>query len=443
MKILEIGNTFKNNKIRQIEFNSFEYFLDADILILDLNEVQSSFYKSFSFGQHTSFITQTKYDIFLQTFEKRREELRHYFKDGGNLFLSKGKQSVFKFKKMIGEQLIETTFDFLSLVDLDSEHFLTKIHSGENMAYSEGIFADFFKNYYCYYEYSYSKFKGYPVASISRTGETVAICTPKDKGNIIFLPEIAPAEIPGENSFFQEDRIRTSIETLDKQLKEKAKEIKAYTVPDWAKIYLLGEEEKELGTLDVLQKQAIEIQEKIQNQLDVLESFDKLKLLLFESGKNLEAVVEQIFKELGYDLLEIAPNRDDLIIRHQDDIAVLEIKGVGGSAAEKHAAQLGKWTNEYHLKHEILPKGILIVNTFRDKPLEERTEDDFPNQMLKYSKQMNFCLLSTTTLLGLYLSFKAGDIAFEVVHQQLFDTVGVLQYESSLIRKKSQLLTDV
>jgi len=61
-----------------------------------------------------------------------------------------------------------------------------------------------------------------------------------------------------------------------------------------------------------------------------------------------------------------------LILDYKGKIAVVEVKGLGKSAAENNAAQLEKWVSEYYLTKGIKPKGILIVNAYKDVPFKEQ-----------------------------------------------------------------------
>lgn len=104
---------------------------------------------------------------------------------------------------------------------------------------------------------------------------------------------------------------------------------------------------------------------------------------------------------------------------------VVEIKGVNGSAAEKHAAQLEKWVSSYYEENAIKPKGILIVNAYKEKALKDRPTDTFPHQMLNYSQQREHCLLSSIQLLGLYYEFKSNPDKKEELIDKLLSHVGV------------------
>jgi hypothetical protein len=239
----------------------------------------------------------------------------------------------------------------------------------------------------------------------------------------------------GEDDEYRFHRLLRAIEGIDEELKAQNINVLEMNLPEWVKEYHIGNEKDEREVLGDLLKQVKVIFERIEEQEAKLNGYDNLKTLLFESGKTLEVIVEKVFAGFGYEILASVANRDDLIIKYNDQIAVIEVKGVNGSSGEKHAAQLEKWVSEYMIDHGIVPKGILIVNAFRDKPLEERNEKSFPDQMLKFSKGREHCLLTTTQLLELHLCFTNGKIAFDQIHDILFKTIGEIDQDITMIKK--------
>lgn len=231
------------------------------------------------------------------------------------------------------------------------------------------------------------------------------------------------------------DRLVGAIESLEEVLKGRKSNSAEVIPPKWVKEYRIGSEHIELEILKELLEQEKEISERIERQNSVTRQFDQLKMLLFESGKNLESLIEMVFTNFGYTILKSKENRDDLIIKYYDEIAVIEIKGVNGSAGENHAAQLEKWVTEYMIDYGVLPKGVLIVNTFREKPLYSRIEKDFPDQMLKFSVRREHCLMTTAQLLELYLCFTAGDMSFDSIHNLIFKTIGTINQELTKIKQ--------
>jgi hypothetical protein len=435
MNILEIGNSLQSRYIRETKFLSNTYFLDADILIIDLDAVFMEFYDLFVHDGITDKIVRVDtYTKFLEQVEGRKEELHKYFKGGGNLLLFHSDRSLKKFKIKDGETTTENEFDFLTIFGLTEKEFSTKEVTGHNTT-NDDSYDVFFAEFYPTYEVVYTKYRGRPIASVTKTNEAVALRIPFEKGNIVILPKIELTYEDGEDDEYRFHRFCRALEGIDGILKEQKADTTEVKLPEWVKGYHIGNEKQEIELLDDLLKEAEEIYERIELQETKLKEYDQLKMLLFESGKNLEAMVEKIFDAFGYEILESVANRDDVIIKYNDEIAVIEVKGVNGSSGEKQAAQLEKWVSEYTIDHGVVPKGILIVNAFRDKPLDERTEKSFPEQMLKFSKRRDHCLLTTTQLLDLYLSFTNADVTFEQIHAILFKTIGVVDQDITMIKK--------
>ncbi|MBN9151527.1 MAG: hypothetical protein J0H56_08925 [Micrococcales bacterium] len=141
---------------------------------------------------------------------------------------------------------------------------------------------------------------------------------------------------------------------------------------------------------------------KAQEDAELAQLLDQLYL---GTGRQVELRVADVLRMLGGVVTEPAPGRDDWKVSFDGRPAVLEVKGVKGSAAEKHAAQLEKWVAGEFESTGNEPKGVLVVNTWRETPLGERTQVDFPDQMLPYSIARNHCLVT-----GLELFCIAQDI---------------------------------
>ncbi|MEV0165085.1 hypothetical protein [Nonomuraea fuscirosea] len=175
--------------------------------------------------------------------------------------------------------------------------------------------------------------------------------------------------------------------------------------PPWVEQYATAEQER-LRVEIVRQQSQIESARanlaKLQQQREAAEAKDQLFL---GSGRALELEVKNVFEALGGTVTEPLPGRDDWKISFPEGNAVVEVKGVAKSAAEKHAAQLEKWVAADLEEHGKAPKGILVVNTWRNLALAERTEEDFPKQMLPYCKSRGHCLVT-----GLQLFLILADV---------------------------------
>jgi hypothetical protein len=113
--------------------------------------------------------------------------------------------------------------------------------------------------------------------------------------------------------------------------------------PEWAQSYRT-QQQRDAQAQVVAQQQAVETARaqlsKAESDLAELDAHDQLYL---GSGRALEFEVRAVFELLGGAVTEPEPGRDDWRVSFPEGDAVVEVKGVGKSAAEKHAAQLEKW----------------------------------------------------------------------------------------------------
>lgn len=122
--------------------------------------------------------------------------------------------------------------------------------------------------------------------------------------------------------------------SLKDRLPKKVDAVKLET-PKWVENYFLEGESEELQKLETLESQLRAIDEKILHQKRQLELIKDLKLLVYGSGEELERIVETVFTDLGFRIHEKEYNRDELIISMNEKTAVIEIKGLKGSAGRK------------------------------------------------------------------------------------------------------------
>lgn len=155
------------------------------------------------------------------------------------------------------------------------------------------------------------------------------------------------------------------------------------------------------------------------------------KALIALDGNGLEEAVANAFEELGATITAGVPGRADRILEWKGKKAVLEVKGSVKSASERNAAQLEKWVAEHTAlvdddEEAEPPKGILVVNAWREQPLPERDKPTFPDQMLAYSEARGHCLLESAQLLTALVTAtnQAKRAAFL---DAIFGTAGVLE----------------
>ena len=197
------------------------------------------------------------------------------------------------------------------------------------------------------------------------------------------------------------------------------------TYPEWIDNYNILTESEDMVQLQKLEKEKIELQRRIDAQNERLALFKKYKGLFTSTGEQLENVIKEVFGKMGFQVFPTEKGRTDVIAKYGDTDVVMEIKGLTKSAAEKNAAQLEKWASDFIDKNEKSAKPLLVVNAFRELPLEQRTEVAFPNQMLSYSKSRNHCLITTTQLLCLFIEIAENPDCKDERINELLTTVGV------------------
>lgn len=148
--------------------------------------------------------------------------------------------------------------------------------------------------------------------------------------------------------------------------------------------------------------------------------------LFLGTGRALELEVKNVLELLGGEVAEPEPGRDDWRVTFPEGKAVVEVKGVSKSAAEKHAAQLEKWVSASYEETGELHKGLLIVNTWRETPLDSRKEPDFPEQMIGYSTTRNHALVTGLQLFVIRQQIEKFEVTAAEWRQRLLQTSGRL-----------------
>lgn len=207
----------------------------------------------------------------------------------------------------------------------------------------------------------------------------------------------------------------------------------------WSEDYLLPGEADRVADLIVAQERLATVQQDVETAQAELVALQRQKRLVTGTGRALEACVEDALSTLGCVIEEGEPGRTDCVARWGSRTAVVEIKGLSKSAKEANAAQLEKWVIAYMEEHERRPKAILVVNAWREKPLDERTDPAFPDQMLKYAVGREHCLIEAQQILTAAVTCKTKK-AKTAFLKSLFETVGTFVgygWETALTKVES------
>lgn len=411
MIIGEIGNFFSTT--RKVEYYSNKTLLEYDALIINLAELSN----------YTTSQNNNAKELYLSR-KKQLEEFITY-KKVPLIYFTPPPRNI-NFNKQ-GGGVEYVTYDFLTPIP----NIVVVNEEGSSMEIVERTpFIDFltkYKQHFFYNSFFETKFG----KTIAETVHTKKILGFFEK-NCVFIPQLKPTIRPVEDEFFVE-LIKAAKICLDSS--------SASQLPPWAEIYYLPTEAELTADIEKSKNQISDLNLLIEQKEFERNLISQRKKIFTSSGVELESEVKKIFSELGFQFIESEENRDDLILKYNEQFAVVEIKGVTKTAAEKHAAQLEKWSANFIQKHEAIPKAILIVNTFKEIPLSERDVISFPNQMVKYSMQREHCLITTVQLLNLYHSAMVDPSRKTELIESLFSTIGIYNDLSdwTLFIKKEQL----
>lgn len=393
MNVLEFGSNFSYRTT--FDYLSNRTVLEYDLILIDPN-----------------YITINSHQTDTNTYLKRKDQLVEFisFKNTPLVFF------------MPVPEKIRTIHQGV-LKDMPFHYFVpvpelsTDVREGKEINVLPSTpFSDLMEKYKDHFHYK-SYFKGKPGKTIAETPHTRFPLAFWDD-NCVFLPSPTRTIKEVEKEFFND---------LKDTLIELRSSIKQFALPEWTNTFhLLNETQIKK---EILQHQsqidelAVQLKEKESDLIDVI----KYKYLFTSSGNELESVVKEVFIKIGFEVLQGEEYREDLVIKYGNNIAVVEIKGVSGSAAEKHAAQLEKWAAGYFEKTGVAPKPILIVNAFKDLPLDKRVDKPFPHQMLSYSKSRSHCLLTTLQLFGILNDILKDIERKDALIASIFSTSGLYE----------------
>lgn len=436
MNILAVDMHLDIELFQNESFGSSVSFLDFDVIVWNPNLVLSGYSAQSSNSTYRGLKNLNDYDSasIQNDMERRKNELIDMFKLGRivivitpppiKCFVDSGKREYSGTGRNRATTRIVNEIDLLSVLNIEIN---TMAAEGQSLEFrGDNDFKQFYdqiKNIIGYEAY-FQEPIGKPFLYIKGTNKVIGTSINIDNGKLIFIPSL----------FYNEDSDESELENLyAKSIIELITKLKESTgnfeLPKWSENYSLPNEKKLNDNLLKLEKKLNQTLRNISKEKEKINKLKELKILITGTGKALEVIVKRVFKDIGFQIEERPPGRDDVLISYKDKVAVVEIKGVTKSSAEKHAAQLEKWVSEYYATEDVMPKGILIVNAYKDVPLLKRKEDPFPHQMLKYSENRNHCLLTGAQLLSLYFKVLEDPSTKEQVINIIFNTSGILNNE--------------
>jgi hypothetical protein len=265
---------------------------------------------------------------------------------------------------------------------------------------------------------------GEPLLRIRDTTHVVASAFRHNDAVVLLLPRIR-ADLAYEG---QSTSGRSAAGDLIDRLLELIATYRAETqLPAWSERYQLPGESDVLAAIEKRIRQQERLRRQIEQMRQQLAAIRGRKALITAQGPALEAAVDSALTALGFDLEPGPAGRTDRVIRDGEGVAVVEVKGKTKSAAERDAAQLEKWVSHHRADAGEQAKGILVVNGWLAKPLDQRPSV-FPDQMMKYARdERQHCLVTGLQLLNLWAEAERSPDQCPELRGALLTTVGPLK----------------
>ena len=381
MHILSIGLDIEDPEVTNDSYNSDTSFLDFDVVIIDPSTIFSQYQRD---SVHPIFnglknISDNDSSRLVDDISRRNSEIGDLLKIGRTvIFFLPPPEKCWVFKGTTFEGKLKTKqVNELNLLSVFPVKGLSLILAkGLEIEFKgDGAFKAYFESMKDLHFYSaYMEFAiGKPFLFISNTDKAVGSYIPTESGLLLLLPSLALEAIEDDDEYEKSSEL--FIESLKKLMNSLKNELGDYNFPEWIHDYYLPEEKRIHESLRAIESELEGIMLKRDAIKIKIVELEKYKFLLCGQGKPLENEVARILREIGFDVEFGTGNRTDLIIKYKENVAVVEVKGISKSAAEKHSRQLEQSISEYCVANDTLDcKGILIINAYCGLPLEERTE---------------------------------------------------------------------
>jgi hypothetical protein len=183
--------------------------------------------------------------------------------------------------------------------------------------------------------------------------------------------------------------------------------------------------EYEIPSISILKAQIVQVQEQAAKQVETLEeriqqerdSMGYLHTLITGTGDALVSTVERALQILGFQAVvnideemkkneSTGPKREDLQIRDQSPLVLVEVKGVTGTSKESSALQVSKYiAPRMKALGRTDIRGLSIVNHQRNIPALDRVDNPFSNDIIESAQHHDFGLITAWSLHKLVRSY--------------------------------------
>ncbi|WP_411088834.1 hypothetical protein [Streptomyces sp. 061-3] len=285
-------------------------------------------------------------------------------------------------------------------------------------------------------------YPGDPIAVVEGTNKCIGSIRQQEQGGmLVFLPDLEGPDFPDNAvtedvsggapspEFATEVEVPEVFDPASSDLLEWVRSLRPSSgeaAPPWVHRLQFDDEKDASTRLMQLKEQIADLNRQVEDLEVEQNSFTEWKRLIYSQGDPLERQAIEAFKLLGFDAQAGPEGRADIMLRRGEAVAVVEVKGLSKSAAERNAAQLEKWVSGELAEGVPLVKGILVVNAWRDLPPDLRRDPAFPDQMIDFSTRRNHCLITGLQLLAIARTCMEYPERADSIAEEILQTVGVL-----------------
>lgn len=226
--------------------------------------------------------------------------------------------------------------------------------------------------------------------------------------------------------------------------------------PPWVDRFRTSWEAAAFNSMAAQKAELGRLQAELSRLEEQIDEARQLKQLLVGTGDAFEAAAATALSELGLETVKGPYPRADLLASNGRRVAAVEAKGVEGAAKEEYVRQVMMWMPEVDAAlamgteggddpvltayreqlakldltdrdHDQDCKGILVLGTFRKTPLDQRTQQDFPENVKGVLVRQDICALTGLQLFVLSVLARSDETFKSQARDALFNTRGVLE----------------
>jgi len=228
--------------------------------------------------------------------------------------------------------------------------------------------------------------------------------------------------------------------------------------PDWSSRFQSPTERAAASRISELDRQAAELHRLSNEQKAIVEAEERLKLLYSGTDHDLVSIVALALRELGLAVVEGPRARADLVFWDGKRLAAAEVKGLDGTARERNHRQAERWaadvnatlvsTPEDRTEHpeleqyaekllelglavdkpvtDIECRGVMIIGTHRQIPLDQRPVVSFPDPVARAIARSNVCALTGLDLYCVLQEVRVDPGRTQAIVDTLLSSKGVM-----------------